>query len=178
MTRNASVLKRHIPLSFHSDLPMAPADPLFLAWCAVNRVTPSGRVAGPEQRIGVEDALRAVTVEAAYSWRKENDLGSIAPGKIASFTVLEEDPFAVEPMKLKDVPIWGTVYEGRPFPIPAAQRRSSAALEGAAPAPSLAHHGHGDGGDDACDVARRIAAAYDRNAREAGSAAPRGDARP
>ncbi|MFN7988875.1 MAG: amidohydrolase family protein [Thermoanaerobaculia bacterium] len=178
MTRNASVLKRHIPLSFHSDLPMAPADPLFLAWCAVNRVTPSGRVAGPEQRIGVEDALRAITIEAAYSWRKENDLGSIAPGKIASFTVLEEDPFAVEPMRLKDIPIWGTVYEGRPFPSPATPRRSAAARESAAPAPSLAHGGHGDGGGDACDMARMVAAAFGRNARETGTAAPRGDARP
>ena len=117
MVRSASVLKRHVPLSFHSDLPMGPSDPLFMAWCAVNRITPGGRIAAPEQRISVEDALRGVTIEAAYSWRKENELGSIAPGKIANFTVLEEDPLAVEPAKLKDVPIWGTVFEGRLFPI-------------------------------------------------------------
>jgi predicted amidohydrolase YtcJ len=47
MVRSASVLKRGIPLSLHSDLPMAPADPLALAWCAVNRRTPSGRIALP-----------------------------------------------------------------------------------------------------------------------------------
>ena len=117
MVRSASVLKRHVPLSFHSDLPMGPSDPLFMAWCAVNRITPGGRIAAPEQRISVEDALRGVTIEAAYSWRKENELGSVAPGKIANFTVLEEDPLAVEPAKLKDVPIWGTVFEGRLFPI-------------------------------------------------------------
>lgn len=69
--RSVSVLRRHIPLSFHSDLLMGPSDPLFLAWAAVNRMTPSGRVAAPEQRISVADALRAVTIEAAYSWRKE-----------------------------------------------------------------------------------------------------------
>ncbi|MFO1477341.1 MAG: amidohydrolase [Verrucomicrobiota bacterium] len=117
MVRSASVVKRHIPLSFHSDLPMAPSDPLFLAWCAVNRVTPSGRVAAPEQRISIEDALRGITIEAAWSWQKENELGSIAPGKIANFTVLEQDPMTVDPMKLKDIPIWGTVFEGRLFPI-------------------------------------------------------------
>jgi predicted amidohydrolase YtcJ len=117
MVRSGSVVKRHIPLSFHSDLPMAASDPLFLAWCAVNSVTPSGRVTAPEQRISIEAALRAVTIEAAYSWQKENELGSIVPGKIANFTVLEEDPLTVEPMKLKDVPIWGTVFEGRLFPI-------------------------------------------------------------
>jgi hypothetical protein len=96
---------------------MGPSDPLYLAWCGVNRVTPSGRVAGPEQRISVLDALRAVTIEAAYSWQKEGELGSIAPGKIANLTVLEQDPLAVAPMKLKDVPVWGTVFEGRLFPI-------------------------------------------------------------
>lgn len=116
MVRSASVLRRGIPLSFHSDLPMGPADPLTLAWCAVNRLTPSGRVAGPEQCISVHDALRAVTIEAAYSWRMEHELGSIAPGKMANFTVLADDPYAVEPQRLKDITVLGTVYEGRWFP--------------------------------------------------------------
>lgn len=116
MVRSASVLRRGIPLSFHSDLPMGPAAPLTLAWCAVNRRTPSGRVAGPEQRISVHDALRAVTVEAAYSWRMEDDLGSISVGKLATFTVLGEDPYAVNPERLNEIPVLGTVFEGRWFP--------------------------------------------------------------
>jgi predicted amidohydrolase YtcJ len=118
MVRAASVLRRGIPLSLHSDLPMGPAAPLTLAWCAVNRQTPSGRIAAPEQRISVHDALRAITIEAAYSWRLEDQLGSIIPGKFANFTVLGEDPYAVEPMRLKDIPVLGTVYQGRWFPAP------------------------------------------------------------
>lgn len=117
MVRAKSVLDQGVPLSYHSDLPMAPSAPLYLAWCGVNRLTPSGRVAGPEQRVSVDAALRAVTIEAAYSWRHEDQLGSIAPGKIANFTVLEQDPYAVPPEQLKDVPIWGTVFEGRVFPV-------------------------------------------------------------
>lgn len=117
MVRAASVLKHTIPLSYHSDLPMAPADPLFLAWCGVNRMTPSGRVAGQEQRISVDAALRAVTIEAAYSWQRENSLGSIAPGKVANLTVLAEDPYDIEPIKLKDIPVVATVFEGRTFPV-------------------------------------------------------------
>jgi predicted amidohydrolase YtcJ len=136
MVRSASVLKNHVPLSFHSDLPIAPADPLFLAWCAVNRITPSGRVAGSEQRIGVEDALRAVTIEAAYSWRKEKELGSLAPGKIANFTILEQDPLAVDPTRLKDIPIWGTVFEGRLFPIPKNQRKPMVSASSSVPPPA------------------------------------------
>lgn len=117
MVRSASVLRHSIPYSFHSDLPMGPANPLYLAWCGVNRITNDGNVAGPEQRISVEAGLRAITIEAAYSWRRENSLGSIASGKIANFTILEQDPYAVVPEKLKDIPIWGTVFEGQLFPI-------------------------------------------------------------
>lgn len=126
MVRAASVLKNHIPLSYHSDLPMGPSDPLYLAWAGVNRVTPSGRVAGPAQRITVDAALRAVTIEAAYSWRKEAQLGSIAPGKIANFTVLEKNPYEVPAIELKDVPVWGTVFEGRVFPVPEGMKRAEA----------------------------------------------------
>jgi predicted amidohydrolase YtcJ len=116
MVRAASVLARGIPLSLHSDLPMGPAAPLTLAWCAVNRQTASGRIAAPDQRISVPDALRAVTIEAAYSWRLEHELGSITPGKLANFTILAEDPYAVEPLRLDQIPVLGTVYEGRWFP--------------------------------------------------------------
>ena len=116
MVRSGSVVKRGISYSFHSDLPMGPAAPLYLAWCGVNRLTLDGRVAGPEQRISVEEGLRAITINAAYSWRRENELGSITPGKIANFTVLEQDPYSIAPEKLKDIPIWGTVFEGRLFP--------------------------------------------------------------
>jgi predicted amidohydrolase YtcJ len=96
---------------------MGPAAPLYLAWCGVNRITNEGHVAGPGQCVSVEAGLRAITIEAAYSWRREDSLGSIAPGKIANFTVLEEDPYAVPSEGLKDIVIWGTVFEGRLFPI-------------------------------------------------------------
>lgn len=118
MVRAASVLRRGIPLSLHSDLPMGPAAPLQLASFAVNRRTLNGRVAGPDQRISVQDALRAITIEAAYSWRLEDELGSIIPGKAATFTVLAEDPYAVDPEKLSDIEILGTVYEGCWHPAP------------------------------------------------------------
>lgn len=117
MVRAASVLARGIPLSLHSDMPMGPAAPLMLAWCAVNRRTPSGRTAGAEQCISVHDALRAVTIEAAYSWRMEDELGSITPGKLANFTILAEDPYTVDPATINKIPVLGTVYEGRWFAV-------------------------------------------------------------
>ena len=75
------------------------------------------RIAAKDQRLSVEQALRAITIDAAQSWRMETEMGSIAPGKVANFVVLEEDPLAVDPMKLKDIAIWGTVFEGNVFPV-------------------------------------------------------------
>ena len=118
MVRSASVLRRGIPLSFHSDLPMCPSDPMLMASFAVNRTTPSGRVAGPDQRIGVHDALRAVTIEAAYSWRREHELGSIEVGKIANLTALDSDPYDSDPKLIGKIPIRTTVFEGRIFDVP------------------------------------------------------------
>ena len=118
MVRSASVIAQSIPLSFHSDLPMCAPDPLAMASYAVNRITHTGRVAGPEQRISIHEALRAVTIGSAFSWRREHDLGSIEVGKIANFTVLAEDPYEKNREKLAATRILGTVFEGRWFPVP------------------------------------------------------------
>jgi predicted amidohydrolase YtcJ len=59
--------------------------------------------------------LRAITIEAAYSWRMERELGSVAVGKLAHFTVLSEDPDAVDPERLNRIPVLGTVFAGRSF---------------------------------------------------------------
>ncbi|MEL6889955.1 MAG: amidohydrolase [Actinomycetota bacterium] len=129
MTRHRSVLDRGVSLSFHSDLPIGRSDPIGMMACAVDRITPSGRVAGPEQRIGVAEALRAVTIGAAHSWRREHDLGSIEPGKLANFTVVDSNPLDVDPERspgaLDDVHVEGTVFEGRWFPVPAGRSRTS-----------------------------------------------------
>lgn len=117
MLRLKSLVDNGIRLSLHSDFPMAPAEPLKLAWVAANRLSASGKVLAPEERISVDAALRAITIDAAYAVQLENSIGSIAPGKIADFTVLEQDPYEVQPEALKDVPVWGTVFEGKVFPI-------------------------------------------------------------
>ena len=62
-------------------------------------------------------ALRAITLEAAWSLGLEDEIGSIAPGKRADFTVLERDPYEVPIEELNRIPIWGTVFEGRLYPL-------------------------------------------------------------
>lgn len=110
-----SCLDEGVPLAIHSDAPVTPLAPLFTAWCAVNRITMSGRQLGPEQRISVEEALRAITIGAAYTLKLDGEIGSIETGKIADFAVLGDDPTAVEPMALKDVEVRGVVSGGRVF---------------------------------------------------------------
>ena len=111
-----SALDAGVPFSVHSDAPITPLAPLFTAWCAVNRLSATGRVLGAAQRIGVMDALRAVTLGAAWTLKLDGEIGSIECGKRADFAVLGEDPTAVAPEALKDVPVWGTVQGGRVFP--------------------------------------------------------------
>ena len=59
----------------------------------------------------------AITSDAAYILGQEHDIGSLRAGKKADFTILEQDPYDVPVEELKDIPVWGTVFEGRPFPI-------------------------------------------------------------
>ncbi len=117
MTRLGPVEDAGISISFHSDMPIAPADPLFLAWSAVTRESLSGNPLRPDLAMSVDGALRAITIDAAYSWGMEDALGSIAVGKVANFTILDENPYDVDPSHLKDIDVHATVFEGAIFPI-------------------------------------------------------------
>jgi predicted amidohydrolase YtcJ len=107
-----SALNAGVTLAFHSDAPITPIGPLHTMWCAVNRITSSGKVLGPDERLTSTEALQAATLGAAYQLRMADEVGSIPPGKRADFSVLEEDPLAVEPMALRNIKVWGTVLSG------------------------------------------------------------------
>ncbi len=104
-----------LPLAIHSDAPITPLGPLFTAWCAVNRQTSSGRVLGEAERISVPEALRAITLGAAYTLGLDGEIGSIETGKRADFAVLEDDPEQVAVQALKDIRVTGVVAGGEPF---------------------------------------------------------------
>lgn len=117
MVRLGPAEKLKVPISLHSDLPMGPADPLYLAWCAVSRQTNEGGVVRPDLAISLHQALRGITIDAAHSWRMEHELGSIKEGKKATFTILRKNPYRVELAALKDIPVVATIFEGRLFPV-------------------------------------------------------------
>jgi len=115
MNACATAQRTGVPFTIHSDAPVTPLGPLFTAWCAVNRLTASGRVQGASERISVDAALQAITLGAAYTLKLDHEIGSIECGKRADFAVLVDDPTAVPAEQLKDVRIWGTVQGGRIF---------------------------------------------------------------
>ena len=117
MVRLGSLERLGVPFALHSDSPMAPLRPLTLAANASNRVTINGRRTGAAERISLQAALRAITIDAAWIVGWEDEIGSIRAGKRADFTVLEADPYEVGVEGLKGIGIWGTVFEGKPFPL-------------------------------------------------------------
>lgn len=105
----ASASKLGLRYTLHNDTPVTPVDPLHLMWCAVNRLTSSGRVLGPEQRITVQQALRAVTIDAAWQNFEEQARGSIEPGKAADLVILDRNPLAVPPAEIRKIRVVRTI---------------------------------------------------------------------
>ena len=116
MNATATAKRQGVNFSIHSDAPVTPLGPLFTAWCAVNRQTASGLILGEHEKISVEDALRAITIGAAYTIKLDHLVGSIESGKFADFAVLEDNPYEIAPEQLNKVRVWGTVVGGTPFP--------------------------------------------------------------
>jgi len=117
MVRLGDAIKEGIKVALHSDMPMAPASPLMLMHAAVNRDNFAGKVAGPNQRISKIEALRAVTINAAYVLRLEKMYGSIEIGKYANFTVLNRNPLIINSNEIKNIKILGTVLKGDSLPV-------------------------------------------------------------
>jgi predicted amidohydrolase YtcJ len=108
-----SALKRGIKLSMHSDCPVTPVSPLFCVFAAVNRVTTGGNVLGPEFCLTPEEALRGVTIDAAWQTFDEKIKGSVEPGKLADFTILSENPLTVSPERIKDIKVEEVIIGGK-----------------------------------------------------------------
>lgn len=102
-------IDRDVKFSIHLDSYIVPMSPLQAVWSAVNRLSRSNQVIGPDQRIEPMEALRAVTIDAAWQNFEEEIKGSIEPGKFADFTILEEDPLTIDPTKIRDIQVLKTI---------------------------------------------------------------------
>ena len=111
-----SMFDAQAPMAFGSDWPVAPATPLEGIYAAVTRRTlddknPDGWF--PEQKISVEQALTAYTTTAAFASFDENIKGSLTPGMLADFVVLDKDITKIDPTEIKTVKVIKTVVGGK-----------------------------------------------------------------
>lgn len=105
-------IQRGVKVDFHQDTPVTQPDMLHSVWCAVNRTSRSGAVIGEDQRISVYEALKAVTIHAAYQYFEEDSKGSIREGKRADLVVLSHSPLKVGPHEIKDIKVLQTIKDG------------------------------------------------------------------
>jgi predicted amidohydrolase YtcJ len=108
----ASALARGIRFTLHCDAPVVPLEPLRLVWAAVNRRSTGGAVIGPEERIPVMAALRAITIDAARQHFEEARKGSLEPGKLADLVILSRSPLD-DPEHIDAIVVDETIVGGR-----------------------------------------------------------------
>lgn len=108
-----SALEQGIPITFHQDAPVIQPDMLETLWCACCRRTRGGMVLGREEQIPVLDALKAVTVNAAYQYFEEKDKGTLAPGKRADFVILSQNPLEIPAESLRSIQVLQTWKDGQ-----------------------------------------------------------------
>ncbi len=117
MTPLASAARLSIPVTLHSDAPLAPPYPMQAASVHMTRETRSGNISTPSEALSIYQALKSVTLDAAWSLGLEDSIGSIAIGKRANFTVLGQNPLTSEAKDWPSIQVWGVVLDGEKRPI-------------------------------------------------------------
>ena len=108
-----STLDRDMPFTVHNDSPVVPPDMIRLLWSSTNRITRSGKILGDQQKISTYDALKAMTLNAAYQHFEDDIKGSIEVGKLADLVVLSEDPLAMPTTSLLNLKVIATYSHGK-----------------------------------------------------------------
>ena len=107
-----STLNRKMPFTVHNDAPVVPPDMIRLLWSTTNRMTRSGKILGEDQKISTYEALKAITINAAYQHFEEDIKGTIEVGKQADLVVLSMDPLSIDSKNLLEINIVATFSRG------------------------------------------------------------------
>ncbi len=105
--------RRKMIFTLHQDAPVIEPNMLETIWCAVNRKTKKGEILGEEEKIETIDAIKAVTINAAYQYFEENTKGSIKEGKKADLIILDKNPLKVPKEEIKSIRVLETIKNGK-----------------------------------------------------------------
>ena len=108
-----SALKKGIRVTSHTDAPVAFPNMMMILWTTVNRVSRSGTVMGPDEKLTPYEALKSITIWGAEQFFEEEKKGTLTIGKLADMVVLDKNPLKVDPMTLKDIVVLETIKEGK-----------------------------------------------------------------
>ena len=111
--RTASMVKSGLNVAGASDSPIVPNSPIMGIYSAVTRLTSSGQILNPSERLTANQVLKMYTLNAAYASHEEKIKGSITPGKLADIVILSKNPTLVTPEEIKDIKVQMTVIGGK-----------------------------------------------------------------
>lgn len=107
-----SVAEQGIPYSLHADMPQFYPNPLLLASTSVNRMTESGHLINGKERVSIYQALKSITIDAAWQLHLESKLGSIEKGKYADLVILDKNPLKNPPEMMSSIKVLETIVAG------------------------------------------------------------------
>jgi predicted amidohydrolase YtcJ len=105
-------IDKGLAVTNHTDFYVAPLDQMFVLWSAVNRLSRSGEVIGPGQRVTVMEGLEAMTINAARQYGEDDIKGSLEPGKLADMVILNISPLRVSPDTIDKIEVRETIKAG------------------------------------------------------------------
>ncbi|MEK8180812.1 amidohydrolase [Flavobacterium buctense] len=108
-----SALKKGIRVTSHTDAPVAMPNLMMIMYTTVNRISRSGTVIGPDERLTPYQALKSITIWGAEQFFEEDNKGTLTVGKLADMVVLDKNPLKVDPLTLKDIKVTETIKEGK-----------------------------------------------------------------
>ena len=112
---SASLIKRGMHFAYHSDSPVSPIHPLKYASEGAARLwqVPPQKVLNANQKVSINNALKAVTIDAAYQLKMDDKVGSIEKGKYADFAIVDKNPMKTDAYKIRDIEVNETWINGR-----------------------------------------------------------------
>lgn len=107
------VIDAGLTITSHHDAPVTFPNAMRVLDATVNRITRSGKILGPDQRITVYEGLKTLTEWAAYQYFEEDTKGTLETGKLADFVILNQNPLKINPLNIHTIQVVQSIKKGK-----------------------------------------------------------------